>query len=92
VANYFVAYHLTVKTPSREEDIDEHLQRLGRLCIYRVLEDVWYVKYPGTADQLAQYVDRILSDNERLLVIDANDCRMRNLFVPNPIIQNCWIA
>lgn len=92
MANYFVAYDMKAINRKRQDDIEAHLQDLGRLGIYRVLETVWYVQYPGTADQLGEYVDRILADDERLLVIDASDCRMRNLMVPSMKIQNCWVA
>ncbi len=91
MANYFVSYDLNGKTPTHAE-MDEHLKKLGKKCIHRVLETVWYVNYAGTLQQLADYVNSILSSNDRLLVIEAIDCRLRNLLVPDKTIQDCWKA
>ena len=71
--------------------MDLHLKKLGR-CVHRVLETVWYIRHAGTMQQVFEYAARILSENDSLLVIDANDARMRNLLVPTDAIQKCWNA
>lgn len=88
--NYFVSYDLNGRTPTHAE-MDAHLKKLGR-CVHRVLETVWYVRTSKTLEQLHDYVDSILSANDRVIVIEAVNCRWRNLLVSDVSIQNCWNA
>lgn len=88
MANYFVSYDLNGPTPTHAQ-MDAHLTKIGP-CVYRVLETVWYVKYGGTIEQLQQYVDNILSQNDSLIVIAASNARMRHLLVPNQALKDCW--
>jgi hypothetical protein len=69
--------------------MDKHLKKLGP-CVLRTLETVWFVAYAGTQDQLFQYVSQVLSDNDRVLVISASNCKWRNLLVSDQQLQNCW--
>lgn len=89
MANYFVSYDLNGQAPTHAQ-MDAHLNKLGGPCVHRVLETVWYVKYGGALDQLYAYVNSILSNNDRLLVIDANNAQIRNLLVTNDAVIKCW--
>lgn len=89
-SNYFVTYDLNGNKPTHAE-MDAHLKKLGP-CVHRVVETVWYVRSNLTMQQLHDYVSKILSANDRVLVILAADARMRNLLVPATAIQNCWNA
>ncbi len=88
MANYFVSYDLNGRNPTHAE-MDKHLKKLGK-CVLRVLETVWYVRSQKSAEQLYNYVNSILSSNDRVLVIDARNCHWRNLLVSDQAIQNCW--
>jgi hypothetical protein len=90
MANYFVSYDLNGKTPTHAQ-MDEHLKKLGK-CVHRVLETVWYVHSAGTKEAIYNYVNGFVSANDRVLVIEAKDCYMRNLLVPIESVQNCWNA
>jgi hypothetical protein len=88
LANYFVSYDLNGARPTHAE-MDEHLKKLGK-CVHRVLETVWFVPTSTTKEGVYNYANRILSDNDRLLVIDAQDGIWRNLLVSNETMQGCW--
>lgn len=90
MANYYVTYDLNGSSPTHAQ-MDAHLKKLGP-CVHRVLESVWYVRSGGTLETLYAYVDSILSTNDRILVIDANNSRIRNLLVPNETIVTCWTS
>lgn len=86
--NYFASYDLNGQRPTHSE-MDDHLKRLGP-CVHRVLETVWYIRSDRTKEQLYQYMNSILSDNDRILVIVASDCIWRNLLIPDQTLKNCW--
>ena len=88
MANYFVSYDLNGKSPTHAE-MDAHLKKLGQ-CVHRVLETVWYVRSGKTREELYNYVNGILSNNDRVLVIEASNCNFRNLLVSNQAVLNCW--
>lgn len=90
MANYFVSYDLNGLTPTHAQ-MDAHLKSLGP-CVHRVLETVWYVKYAGTMDQLYNYTNSILSNNDRVLIIHANNATMRNLLTDSESINSCWAS
>jgi hypothetical protein len=86
--NYFASYDLNGQRPTHRE-MDEHLKKLGP-CVHRVLETVWYIRTSKSRDELYQYMNSILSNNDRILVIVASDCTWRNLLVSDEAIKNCW--
>lgn len=86
--NYFVSYDLNGQHPTHKE-MDDHLKKLGQ-CTLRVLETVWFVKFHGEQSALYEYVNRILSNNDRVLIITAADCFWRNLLVNDQALQKCW--
>lgn len=88
MANFFVSYDLNGKTPTHAE-MDAHLKKIGK-CVHRVLETVWYVHSNHTQKSLYDYVNGILSNNDGVIIIEANDCYFRNLLVTKEAIQNCW--
>ena len=89
MANYFVTYDLNGQNPTHAK-MDEHLKKLGN-CVARVLETVWYVKTTKTKQELYEYTNSILSNNDRVLIIVANDATWRNLLpTSGEKIQECW--
>ena len=88
MANYFVSYDLNGRSPTHAE-MDVHLKKLGR-CVHRVLETVWYVETSKSQTDLFSYVESVLSANDRILVIEASNCRWRNLLVADKAMQDCW--
>lgn len=88
MANFFASYDLNGPRPSHRE-MDEHLKKLGP-CVHRVLETVWYVKTSKSQKELYTYMNSILSNNDRVLIIEASDCTWRNLLIPDETLQKCW--
>lgn len=88
MANFFLSYDLNGKTPTHSE-MDKHLQALGG-TVRRVLETVWYIRTAYSQTQVFDHANAILSENDRLLVITAQDARFRNLLAPNKTIQDAW--
>lgn len=86
--NYFVSYDLNGLTPTHAQ-MDAHLKKLGK-CVHRVLETVWYINSTKTKQEMFEYANSILSQNDRLLIIVAADCTWRNLLVSDQAIQTCW--
>jgi len=86
--NFFASYDLNRPNPTHKE-MDDHLKRLGS-CVHRVLETVWYIRSNRTREQLYEYMNSILSDNDRVLVIEAKDCIWRNLLVSDKTVLDCW--
>lgn len=86
--NYFVSYDLNGQRPAHKE-MDDHLKKLGP-CVHRVLETVWYIRTNLNKQQLYDYMNSILSTNDRILVIEASDAIWRNLLVPDKAVLDCW--
>jgi hypothetical protein len=77
MARYFVSYDLNGNVPTHAQ-MDAHIAKLFPNR-QRVLETVWFIC--GTDDRQAVYnhINAILSQNDRLLVIQANGAIWRNL-------------
>lgn len=81
MANFILTYDLNGPQPSHAQ-MDAHLGLLGTGFVRaRVLETVWYVAGPTTATLLRNYVERILSPNDQILVVEASRAAWRNLKV-----------
>ena len=88
--NFFFSYDLNGKAPSHA-DMDKHIRKLP--CnVERVLETVWFIHTLWDKSSLYNYLNSILSQNDRVLLVEAEDAVMRNLLVPNQTIQNEWRA
>lgn len=85
MANFFVSYDLNGSWPSHK-DVDEHLLKLPGVK-GRILETVWYVEYFGTAEQLRQYMDALLTPKDQVLVVEAFEAAWRNLLVDDKALQ-----
>jgi hypothetical protein len=88
MANYFASYDLNGQKPTHKE-MDDHLKKLGP-CVHRVLETVWYLRSDKTEAEMYAYMDRILSSNDRSLVISASSSTWLNLLVPDNKVLECW--
>ncbi len=89
MANYIVTYDLNGATPTHAR-MDSHIRNSGAELFGRVLETVWYIKTSSPLEDVYEYVNRILSTNDRVLIVEANDMMMRNLLVQNSAIQDVW--
>lgn len=79
MANFFVSYDLNGRTPTHAQ-MGKHLSAVAG-AYGRVLETVWYVTYPGTVSQLRLYLERVLSLNDRVLVMQVEAASWRNLLI-----------
>ncbi|MDP9422619.1 MAG: hypothetical protein M3Q19_07285 [Pseudomonadota bacterium] len=86
--NYFVSYDLNGKTPTHAQ-MDKHLEKAG-YGRGRILETVWYVKANANLDAVYNYVNSILSVNDRLIVIEAHNAITRNLLISNELLAGAW--
>ena len=86
--NFYASYDLNGQRPTHKE-MDDHLKKLGP-CVHRVLETVWYVKTNKTRSELYTYMQSILSNNDRALIIEASDANFRNLLVSDKTFLDCW--
>lgn len=88
MANYILSYDLNGPFPTHAQ-MDKHIKTSG--AVYgRVLETVWYLQSAAPIKQVYEYVNRILSTNDRVLIIEANDAYFRNLLVKNEALQKGW--
>jgi hypothetical protein len=69
MANYIVMCHLTGPYPSPQE-METHLSRYAAMR-GRVLQTVWWVDYPGSAEQLCGRAKTILNRDDLLVVVEA---------------------
>ncbi|MGB3500319.1 MAG: hypothetical protein WBA44_01755 [Mesorhizobium sp.] len=84
VANFIVTYDLNGPHPTHKQ-MDDHLLKLGASYVRgRILETVWYVAGPTTAGALREYVQRILSPNDLLLVVEATGAAWTKTLLDGP--------
>lgn len=88
MANYIVSYDLNGRTPTHAE-MDQHMGRAG-YTRGRILETVWYVKTQQDLRTVYTYVNRILSDNDRLLVVLAANAHVRNVLLDLDALSQEW--
>ena len=86
--NFIVSYDLNGAHPTHAE-MDRHIQQ-GCLKYARILETVWYVKRSGTAAELSNYLSRILSPNDRLMVVEGTAAVFQNLLVQDQAVIDEW--
>lgn len=92
MANFILTYDLNGPQPSHSQ-MDAHLDLLGAAFVrVRVLETVWYVAGPTTASLLRNYVERILSPNDQILVVEASRAAWRNLEVADVPFKTAFEA
>lgn len=86
--NFIVSYDLNGRTPTHAE-MDKHIAASG--WVYgRILETVWYIKAAATIDQVYAYVGQILSQNDRLMVIEGSAALFHNLLVKDETVVAAW--
>ena len=69
--------------------MDKHLHAATE-AYGRILETVWYARTDKTTKEVYDYVDRILSANDRLIVARSSVAWFRNLLVNQPSLQQAW--
>ena len=90
MANFILSYDLNGPRPSHEE-MDKHLSALGAAFVKaRILETVWYVAGPTDCVALREYVQRILSPNDQLLIVEAIGAAWSNLLVDDSAFQQAF--
>ncbi|ODS57246.1 MAG: hypothetical protein ABS40_06760 [Agrobacterium sp. SCN 61-19] len=88
MANFIFTYDLNGTLPSHKA-MDDHIIGLGFPC-GRILETVWYIKYPGTLESLTALFTSILSPNDRYVLVDANRMSFNNLLIKHADITQTW--
>lgn len=86
--NFIVSYDLNGPRPSHKE-MDAHLSRIGSGRA-RLLETVWWINHPGTAEQLRDQITAILRPEDRLLVCECTDAAWQRLLVNGDALANAW--
>lgn len=86
--NYIISYDLNGKVPTHAQ-MDAHLKKAG-YGRGRILETVWYIRADHEIGVVYNYVNRILSDNDRLIVILAANAVTRNLLISNDVLSKAW--
>ena len=89
MANFIVSYDLNGPVPSHAQ-MDEHLTRLPNATTGRILESVWYVGYPGSAEDLFKYVQQILQKSDRLAVVAGVGMMWQSLLVTDQAMKAAW--
>lgn len=88
MANFIISYDLNGNMPTHAQ-VDAHLKKVcGNYG--RVLETVWFATYGGTTENLYNYINTIMSANDRLLVVRAVDAVFRNLIVNHQSLIQVW--
>lgn len=90
MANYIVSYDLNGPNPTHHA-MDKHMEKAG-WARGRILETVWYVGTTHTLQQVAEYVNDILSQNDRLMVVPASDIRYRNLLIKGESVVQAFAS
>ncbi len=88
MTNFIISYDLNGPIPSHKQ-MDDHLARVTAKR-GRVLETVWWVKYPGTAAELRDQVKTILGTEDLLLVIEAKSAAWTKLLVDGNALVTAW--
>ncbi|WP_230531044.1 hypothetical protein [Microvirga roseola] len=90
--NYIVTYDLDSPRPTHAE-MDKHLEALGPSSLRgRVLETVWFVKFPGTEIQLRNYIAQILDREDLLLVVKTDRSAWTKLLVDDAQFKTAFEA
>ncbi|MEO3998550.1 hypothetical protein [Mesorhizobium sp. CAU 1732] len=81
MSNFILTYDLNRSRPTHGQ-MDSHLLALGPnfVCV-RILESVWYIAGPTNSVQLREYTQRILTDNDLLIVVEASNAAWTCLLV-----------
>lgn len=87
--NYIVSYDLNGSTPSHAQ-MDNHIRQNTNWLFGRVLETVWYIRTEQSADEVYDHFDAILSNNDRLLVVEGTQAVFRNLLIRSDALKQAW--
>ena len=90
MARYIVSYDLNGSTPSHAA-MDEHMAA-ARWSYGRILETVWFVGTYQSTEQVFDHVNRILSKNDQLIVVQCAEAVWRNLLATDDELMAAWGA
>lgn len=88
MANYIVSYDLNGTHPTHAA-MDTHMGEMGWTRA-RILETVWYVATRQSLEEVFGHVDSILSENDQLIVVNAEQAFFRNLLVDSDKFVAAW--
>lgn len=86
--NFIVSYDLNGHTPTHAQ-MDKHI-KAGCYQYGRILETVWFIQYKGTAEDLFNYLWRIMSPNDRLMVVEGKQAVFANLLIKDNAVVTAW--
>ena len=86
--NYLGSYDLNGLTPTHKQ-MDDHIGRAG-WDRGRVLETVWYIGSRSDLQTVYDHLHSILSDNDRLIVVEASEAAWRNLLITDDSLNDAW--
>lgn len=88
--NFIISYDLNGPNPTHAR-MDEHLKACPICVNYgRILETVWYFKGNTTAANLSGYVNKILSSNDRVMVVEGGGAAFQNLLISDQAVIDTW--
>tara|TARA_R110002110_G_scaffold196337_1_gene406122 strand:- start:224 stop:514 length:291 start_codon:yes stop_codon:yes gene_type:complete len=88
--NFVISYDLNGPNPTHAK-MDAHLKACPFCVNYgRLLETVWYFRGNTSTNDLFNYVSKILSQNDRLLVVEGAEATFNNLLIDDQAIVNAW--
>jgi hypothetical protein len=88
MASYVVSYDLNGPRPTHHE-MDKHMESAG--CERgRILETVWYVGTQQALDEVFDHINEILSANDQLIVVRAEEAAWRDLLISDDSLQGAW--
>lgn len=86
--NLFVSYDLIAPNKNYAA-VEQAIRQLG--VVSRVLLSVWYVKTMYSAEQARDHIRNAIDQNDKLLVIDANNAFGQNIDARDwSVISNNW--
>ncbi len=88
MANYIVSYDLNGSQPTHQQ-MDKHMETAGWER-GRILETVWYVGTRQSYTQVFDHVSTILSNNDQLIVVLAQEAQWRNLLISSDSLKDAW--
>jgi hypothetical protein len=88
MANYVVSYDLNGPRPTHHE-MDKHMESAG-WARGRILETVWWVGTDQSLQAVYNHVDAILSANDQVIVVLADEAAWRDLLINDDSLTEAW--
>ena len=85
MANYIVSFEFSGPRLT-DQDMDQHMGKAGWVR-RKILESAWYVSADESTSDVFNRLQKTLSPNDRLIVVNAAEALWRNLLIPDASLQ-----